>query len=230
MSSTLYTFRRCPYAMRARLALKISGQNPQVREIVLRNKPQAMLAASPKGTVPVLVTQSEAVVDESFDIMLWALKRHDPDGWLDVLDGANAQEARELIKVNDTEFKAALDRYKYPNRFEEEEDGDCDAISLRNRDLVQGHFSALNARLAKHKGAALFGPFSIADAAILPFIRQAAHVDRDWFDELDMPYLHQWLSAFLSGSLFASVMVKLEPWQEGDAPLYFQEVFTKEHL
>ena len=112
----LYSFRRCPYAMRARTALIVSGTAFELREVVLRDKPASLLAASPKGSVPVLVLPDGNVIDESWDIMLWALRQHDPEGWLGV-DGSHVQAALPWVTENDTSFKRDLDRYKYPGRF-----------------------------------------------------------------------------------------------------------------
>ncbi len=199
----LYSFRRCPYAMRARLALAVSGTRCQLREVKLRAKPPAMLAASPKGTVPVLVLPDGAVIDESLDIMRWALARHDPEQWLTRDDPA-------LIAANDTAFKQALDRYKYPDRHA------ADPLAHRAEGLAFLH--DLDARLASH--GQLCGPArGLTDAALFPFVRQFAAVDRTWFDARPLPHLHGWLSAHLASDLFAAIMLRLEPWQDGDAPV-----------
>jgi glutathione S-transferase len=158
----LYSFRRCPYAMRARLALAVSGIRCDLREVRLSAKPEAMLAASPKGTVPVLVLADGTVIDESLDIMRWALVQRDPEGWLDRDDAT-------LIAANDGPFKHALDRTKYPERH------GVDAVVHRAQGLV--FLREIDARLA---GAGqLCGPArGFADAAIMPFIRQFAAIDR----------------------------------------------------
>lgn len=201
----LYSFRRCPYAMRARLALLVSGTRCQLREVVLRAKPPALLAASPKGTVPVLVTQDGEVIAESIDIMRWALARHDPEGWL-------TRDDAELIAANDGGFKRDLDGYKYPERHS----GDA----LAHRSSALGFLRTLDTRLAGH--TQLCGPVrGITDAAIMPFVRQFAAVDRDWFDAQPLPHLQAWLEGHLASPLFAAAMVRLAPWSEGDPPVIF---------
>lgn len=189
-----------------------SRANPRVREIILRDKPEEMLKANPKGTVPVLVLASGHVIAESYDIMLHALTLNDPEEWLSVFTGVDEALARSLIKENDTLFKGGLDRYKYPSRFEEE--GDEQSLRQKGQDIVTAQFSKLNEQLAATKGQALFTRFSIADAAILPFIRQAAHVDKEYFYNLPFPYLQKWLDDFLKSKLFLSVMPKLKIWKE----------------
>lgn len=198
----LYSFRRCPYAMRARAAVLASGVCCEVREIVLRDKPAALLTASPKGTVPVLVT-ADGVIDESLDIMRWALERNDPDGWLSRDDGG-------LIARNDGAFKHHLDRYKYPERH------DGDAVAHRGAGLTI--LADLDARLA---GAANLCDASVglADMAILPFVRQFAAVDRAWFDVQPLSHLRAWLDRYVASPLFERVMTKRAVWREGDMPV-----------
>ncbi len=197
----LYSFRRCPYAIRARLALAVSGIAVEHREVKLRDKPAAMLAASPKGTVPVLVLPDGAVIDESLDIMRWALARSDPEEWLSGDDPA-------LIATNDGAFKHHLDRYKYPDRYP------ADGVDHRAAALAILH--GLEARLGEH--AYLSGArFGLTDAAILPFVRQFAAVDREWFDVQDLARVQGWLEAGLGSALFARVMVVREPWRGGAA-------------
>jgi glutathione S-transferase len=195
----LYSFRRCPYAMRARLALAVSGIDCEVREVKLRAKPAAMLAASPKGTVPLLVLPNDEVIDESIDIMRWALAVNDPEGWL-------AGDDRALIAANDGPFKAHLDRYKYPERFV------ADGIDHRAAGVAM--LDALEARLVR--SAYLCGERrALTDAAIMPFVRQFAAVDREWFDGLPLPGVQRWLDAWLGSELFEAVMVRREVWVEG---------------
>ncbi len=211
----LYSFRRCPYAMRARLALFVSGQPCQLREVVLRNKPQALLDASPKATVPVLVLPDGVVIDESLDIMLWALQRHDPEQWL-APEAGTVEDMLALIRENDGPFKANLDRYKYPNRYDLES-GDL------HRDQALEWLCGLDERLAQTEW--LFGATpALADRAIAPFVRQFANTDRDWFDKQDWPNLKKWLERFLSGSLFASIMNKYPAWEPGqDVTVFGQQ-------
>lgn len=201
----LYSFRRCPYAMRARLALAVSGTRCELREIKLSAKPQALLAASPKGTVPVLILPDGEVIDESLDIMRWALVNRDPEGWL-------ARDDAALIAANDGPFKHDLDRYKYPERH------GADAFVHRARGLAFMH--ELDNRLAD--AGQLCGPArGLADAAIMPFVRQFAAVDREWFDTQPLPHLKAWLANHLASDLFAAIMVRTSPWSPGDPPIVF---------
>jgi len=203
----LYSFRRCPYAMRARLALSVSGQAHELREVVLRNKPADLLAASPKGTVPVLVLPGDEVIAESLDIMRWALQQRDPQGWL----SADRATMDELIAANDVPFKHNLDRYKYPNRHADESGGDTAGFALKHRTEAAHWLAQLDSRL---DGGWLLGTqASLADMAILPFVRQFAHTDADWFAAQPWPRLQGWLAAFEGSSLYASVMDKQSPWQ-----------------
>ncbi len=204
----LYSFRRCPYAMRARLALQAAGQAVEHREIALKNKPAEMLHASPKGTVPVLVLADGCVLDESLYIMRWALGRNDPQGWLGN-DDTSRQDAWTLIAQNDGEFKFHLDRYKYPHRY-----GLAEGVA--HRELARGFLNLLQARLAIHSylGGARFG---LADAAIAPFVRQFAHTDPTWFAAQAWSHLAQWLQDFEASAAFAHVMEKHPVWPGGTA-------------
>ena len=190
---TLYTFRRCPYAIRARLAIAVGGVVVTHHEVELRNKPTAMLAISPKATVPVLQLANGAVIDESLDIMRWALRQNDPENWL-----VDDERHAALIEQNDTSFKRNLDHYKYPNRFPE--------MPVENyRAACEIFLDILNARLAT--SAFLLGDkFSFADAAVVPFIRQFAHVDKDWFYQSRHHHAIKWLQQILASALFVEVM------------------------
>ncbi|WP_374406693.1 glutathione S-transferase [Pelagerythrobacter sp.] len=201
----LYSFRRCPYAIRARLALTVSAKRCELREVKLSAKPDAMLAASPKGTVPVLVLPDGEVIDESLDIMQWALGANDPEGWLRRNDAA-------LIGRNDTSFKHDLDRYKYPDRY----DGD----PTTHRAAGAAFLHELEARLA-HAGQLCGQDRGFADAAIMPFVRQFAAVDNEWFAAQPLPNLQAWLAGHLASALFETVMVRSKPWQPGDEPVVF---------
>ena len=192
----LYSFRRCPYAMRARMGLVCAGVQCHVHEVVLRDKPPHMLAISPKGTVPVLQVTKDSVIDESLDIMRWALSQNDPEGLLQ----CDMREALALVNDNDGEFKRALDRYKYPNRYPEE---DCTGARRQGGLFLQ----KLETRLKENKNL-LSDWQTLADIAIFPFIRQFANVDRAWFDACDLPYLQKWLAAKLEGALFSQIMQK----------------------
>ena len=204
----LYSFRRCPYAMRARMAIVASGQRCELREVVLRDKPPELLAASPKGTVPVLVDTHGVVIDQSLDIMLWALRRNDPDKWLRPTHGT-LEDMLALIAECDGTFKRHLDGYKYPERQPEAE---RDAATHRAQGAV--FLEALDARMQSSR--CLFGDLpSLADIAIAPFVRQFAQVDSAWFDAQPWPRLHEWLSARLNAPVFARVMDKHPPWRAG---------------
>jgi len=211
----LYSFRRCPYAMRARLALAVSGQRYELREVVLSSKPPEMLAASPKGTVPVLVLPAGEVIEQSLDIMLWALQRHDPQHWLAPEHGT-LQDMQVLIGTNDGAFKRNLDRYKYPNRYldeaAEETAGDSAAFATAHRTAGGGWLGQLERMLEQHGW--LFGAqASLADMALLPFVRQFAHTDAAWFAAQPWPRLQVWLAGFEASSLYQGVMEKHAPWR-----------------
>lgn len=204
----LYSFRRCPYAMRARLALAVSETECVLREVALSDKPAALLAASSKGTVPVLVLADGAVLEESLDIMRWALARNDPAGWLD----ADAGETQALIATNDGAFKHHLDRYKYADR--------CGEDAHLHRSAGLAILRELDGRLAG--GTNLCGDaMSLGDAALLPFVRQFAQVDRAWFDAQPLPRLQRWLERHLASPLFARIGTRVKPWTEGDPPIHF---------
>jgi glutathione S-transferase len=210
----LYSFRRCPYAMRARMAIAASGQRCELREVVLRDKPAELLAASPKGTVPVLVDPHGIVIDQSLEIMLWALARHDPEGWLCPTRGA-LEDMLALIAECDGAFKRHLDGYKYPGRQPEAE---RDAAMHREQGGV--FLKALDARLQSSR--CLFGDNpALADVAIAPFVRQFAQVDATWFDAQAWPRLHEWLSARLKAPVFARIMEKHPPWRAGQPGIRF---------
>ncbi|WP_255539564.1 glutathione S-transferase [Polynucleobacter sp. JS-Safj-400b-B2] len=196
----MYSYRRCPYAMRARMALKYAGIEVEHREIELRNKPQAMLLASAKGTVPVLCLD-DAVLDQSLDIMHWAIEQSDPDGWKDVDDVI----AQAWIEKNDGQFKTLLDQYKYPNRFPELDpevvlDEALERMLLPMEGSLQGSQYLTGNRL------------SWVDIAIFPFIRQFSMVDAKQFERLPLPATKRWLAQQLESELFNAVMQKYPVW------------------
>ena len=205
---TLYSFRRCPYAMRARLALAVSGSQVVLREVALRDKPNALVAASSKATVPVLVLADGTVIDESLEIMSWALTCSDPQAWL----GHDQAEIYDQIAACDGPFKAALDRCKYPERFPVAEGDEAWTTAQR---LLQcweqrlGHAHLCGSRR------------SLADAAIFPFVRQFAAISHERWAALPLPRLQAWLRVWLASDLFAAVMEKHQPWREGDVPVRF---------
>ena len=188
--------------MRARLALAMSSIGYDLREVSLKNKPAEMLAASPKGTVPVLVLPGGQVIDESLDIMRWALAQSDPDGWLSpALD-----DMLPLVADNDGKFKHALDRYKYPNRYPLESDSDEKAFALAQRLEAANWLAKLEIRLSQ--GWLCGAQLSLADMAILPFVRQFAHTDAAWFAAQPWPQLQAWLTNFEASAMFKNVMAK----------------------
>lgn len=208
----LYSFRRCPYAMRARLSIHYSGIAVELREVVLRNKPASMLDYSPKGEVPVLVLPDGTVLEESLDIIRWALSNYDPEHWQPE-EQALRHQAMLLIEENDASFKHNLDRYKYPERYPDEQGPDYRAEGERFLQKLEQRLSQHRYLLGEHLG--------IADIAILPFIRQFAHTDKDWFDQTPYPRLQQWLNDFLESELFINVMKKYPAWQPDDAVTIF---------
>ena len=210
----LYSFRRCPYAMRARMAIAAAGVECRLREVVLRDKPTEMLEASPKGTVPVIVELDGTVIEESLDVMAWALGQNDAEGWLAPELGTRA-EMDALVAECDGPFKRALDRYKYPNRYEDE-----GIIREDQRALGLAFLERLNTQLEDRPQ--LFGAkVSYADIAIFPFIRQFANTDRTWFDALDLPNLQAWLESHLESTRFKEIMPKFAQWKTGDVEPVF---------
>jgi len=202
-----YSFRRCPYAIRARLALRASGIQVALREVVLADKPAALRLISPKATVPVLVVSQQQVIDESLEIMYWALRQHDPQGWLSG-DAALIAECDRLIAFNDTQFKPQLDRYKYADRFPQQSmevyraEGEVFLTQLEAKLAVTSYL------LGDHP--------TLADMAIVPFIRQFSSVDSDWFAQCPYPALQAWLNKLLHAPLFISVMTKYHKWNAMD--------------
>ncbi len=212
----LYSFRRCPYAMRARMALYVSGQTCELREVVLRHKPVEMIELSPKATVPVLQLESGNVLEQSLDIMLWTLGNNDPEHWFEPELGT-LDDMLALIEEADGDFKENLDRYKYAYRYE-------DADPAHHRNEGEKFLSVINDRLADKEY--LFGNKpALADYAIAPFIRQFANTDRDWFDAAPYPHLRKWLENFLITEPFTEVMSKYPAWTTGDDVTLFGDHF-----
>ncbi len=198
----LYSYRRCPYAMRARIALKYSDIDVEHREIELRNKPQSMLLASPKGTVPVLCI-GDRVLDQSVDIMRWAIDQSDPAGWGNVDDAM----AQAWIQKNDGPFKVLLDQYKYPNRFPE-----LDQVAVLKEAL---QITLLPMEQSLQATQYLMGDqMTWVDVAIFPFIRQFSMVDLKGFDDLPIPAVKKWLAQHIESELFHSVMHKYPVWRD----------------
>ncbi|MBT5403216.1 MAG: glutathione S-transferase [Crocinitomicaceae bacterium] len=207
----LYSFRRCPYAIRGRIALAAANIKCELREVVLSDKPAEMLAISAKGTVPVLQLDDGQVIDESLDVMHWALQQSDPEHWLNV----NEDETQLLIKCNDGEFKQNLDRYKYFNRYPEHS-------QEYYRKQAEAFLLNLEEHLQVNNGSGLVAnKLSLADIAIFPFIRQFSRVDYDWF--LNSPYheTKQWLSHIEESQRFQNVMKKYLTWTNTNKIEYF---------
>ena len=208
----LYSFRRCPYAIRARMAIAYAGIYVELREISLRNKPEASLAVSLKGTVPVLALPDQSVVDESLDVMLWSLRQNDPDGWVDS-DGSISSEAHELTDMNDSQFKVFLDRYKYSVRFPE-----------HPPESYRGHAEKFLGILESRLDGSPYlvgNRVSLADVAVFLFIRQFAKVDLSWFQASSYTALNAWLGKFEQGVLFKDLMKKYKPWNYGEVGVPF---------
>ena len=214
----LYSFRRCPYAMRARLGILFAELQVEMREITLKNKPPQMLVISPKGTVPVLQLLDGTVIQESREIMTWALAQQDSQGLLnaEVLHQANA-----LIDKNDNEFKYWLDRYKYADRHIE-----MSPTEYRQQGEV---FLQLLEELLTKNSYLLGESITIADIGIMPFVRQFAHVNRDVFYSLPYINLQRWLQNWLQHPLFLQTMTKFQPWQENDDVVVFPTAFINHH-
>tara|TARA_B110000444_G_scaffold242764_1_gene260426 strand:+ start:58 stop:696 length:639 start_codon:yes stop_codon:yes gene_type:complete len=209
----LYSFRRCPYAIRTRMTLCYSAIKVELREVALKNKPELMMQLSTKGTVPVLQLDSQEVLTESREIIAWALQQADTNDWLYRDHPNQQQEILSLVDDNDYEFKAWLDRYKYSDR---------NPIYSRVCSREQGltFLAKLNYKLGKNPF--LFGEtICWADIAIFPFVRQFAFVDKYWFDKQNLDFLQAWLNSHLHSDLFLSVMGKYSAWKVGDKPIIF---------
>jgi len=211
MNNILYSFRRCPFAIRARLAISYAQQQLMLREVDLKAKPQQMLALSPQGTVPVLQLGNSEVLDESLDIMVWALEANDPDGWLQ----GNLTEMLSLIDKNDFEFKGWLDKYKYADRYPS-------YPACYYRTMAEEFLMILENRL-NSSCYLLSEKISLADMAIFPFIRQFAAVDKDYFQQSPYPCLKIWLNNFNDSALFKSVMNSYPIWLESTTEITFPE-------
>lgn len=212
MYPVLYSFRRCPYAMRARLALLYSGVTVELREVELKDKPEHMLSLSKNATVPILLLPDGSVIEESWDIMIWAVRQNDPDRWLGI-DESYLVESEMLIEMNDYSFKTDLDHYKYADRYPEYP---AEYYRAQGEEYLQDIEQILNQ--SKYLLGASPG---IADIAIFPFIRQFAFVDKPWFDTAPYPRLQIWLRGLLDTPLFESSMLKFPLWQPGDQPVLF---------
>jgi len=211
----LYSFRRCPYAMRARLAILSSGVVCEIREVLLSDKPPEMIKISSKGTVPVLEVRDGKVIDESLDIMMWAFQKNDPDNILN--DYSDCKEQSDgLIETIDGPFKYHLDRYKYASQFDESD-------PIKHRDMALDLLGVINSKI--NDNFFLFGnQFSFSDMALLPFVRQFRIADPNWFDN-DMPFkkIKNWLKKFLDSDSFSKIMIKYPQWRNGGESILFPD-------
>lgn len=229
----LYSYRRCPYAMRARMAIFIADIAVEQREIVFWDKPQAMLQASPKGTVPVLVLPNNTVVDESRDILFWAFKHANKNtdknaiyqAWLFAENSPERQTLIAWIDRCDNDFKVHLDHYKYADRFPEFTQDDYRERGCRFLNEIESSLSKTQQENNQITGSvALIGKqWSAADIAIFPFVRQFVHVDKSWFEQAPYPYLKAWLHALLNAPFFKGVMKNRPVWQESHNALWVNE-------
>ena len=209
----LYSFRRCPYAIRTRMALLYCGVSVELREVILKSKPESMLLYSPKGTVPVLVLEDGRVIDESVDIVNWALSIRDPLQLKCALSRAELDELKCLQEANDFVFKPHLDRYKYADRHPE-------GSALEYRNNCQDFIESLESRL--ERTSFLMGEYkTVADILLLPFVRQFAHVDKKWFDTTEYFHVRRWLSDEIESSVFSKVMKKYPPWNPEQQQIIF---------
>ena len=207
----LYSFRRCPYAMRARMALYKANIKCEHREVVLKEKPESMLLLSEKGTVPVLLTTDNKVIEQSNDVMHWALNQNDPDNWLD----EDAAQSQYLIDFNDNEFKHFLDRYKYYVGYPEHS-------QEYYRENAESFLQVIEKKLAENNNVALLGDrITFVDIAIFPFIRQFARVDLDWFQSCPYKSVIKWLGNLEESDLFKNCMKKYTQWLPEHEPVYF---------
>ena len=193
----LYSFRRCPYAMRARMSIVRAQFQVELREVILRDRPEHMMEISPKGTVPVLLLADGTVIEESLEIM-----QH-------VLDWTLSEEEQHWVSRNDDEFKFHLDRYKYPNRYE-------DIDEVEQRTAASSYLMDLDGRLASEPGISE----ALSDA-LFPFVRQFANHDRDWFDVQPWSHVLEWLAKNLESEAFKVCMKKHKQWVAGDTATTF---------
>jgi len=207
----LYSFRRCPYCMRAHMALKNAGIKIELREVELKNMPQQLLDLSPDATVPVLLLSDGEVMTESWDIVKWALSQHDPENWSGN-DNEYFLDAEILIETNDYSFKLDLDHYKYADRHPEQ-------TQEQYRIACETFIEELEDMLSD-KRYLLADKISLADIGVFPFVRQFSLVDKDWFEQSDYPAVRNWLQQLIDTDLFQHVFQKHELWQANDSVIY----------
>ena len=233
---TLYSLRNCPYAMRARLAIYKSKTQVILRDVVLSNKPEEMLIASPKGTVPILVLSKftldkgiednkSLVIEESLELMLWALSQNDPNDLL--LGGINSKydllpDMVEFITIFDTEFKVCLENYKCAKRYHESNLEEC-------RKACEVYIADLEHQLNRH--SFLFDEQeSLVDIALLPFMRQFARIERQWYLQSAYPKLREWLNRYLQSPMFTKVMAKYPLWLDERKDIFFCKLRKDKYL
>lgn len=215
----LYSLRQCPYAIRARMGLLLSQQSVILRDVNLKNKPTEMIAASAKATVPILVLNNANVIDQSLDIMLWALNKNDPENLLYSNQTNMLAEMLELINHNDQEFVESLKKYKAACRYH-----DIEKDIYRRH--CEKHIHHLEQRLNQHKYIMGDTP-SLVDYAILPFIRQFSRVERQWYLQAPYPLLQRWLTTQYEQPIFTKAMAKYSPWVKNDTPVLFGHIQNK---
>ncbi|WOT04124.1 glutathione S-transferase [Shewanella youngdeokensis] len=209
----LYSLRNCPYAIRARLAIYASGQQVQLRDIVLSNKPADMLRASPKGTVPVLLTTDDVVIDQSLAIMRWAFCQSDPNDYLNKAQPMAVDKMLAVIALFDNEFKGYLEKYRSSKRYHE-------PSLVDDRRQCERYLTDLEQRLSLHRYLMSDKP-SLVDLALMPYIRQFARVERQWYLQSPYPRLRQWLDGYLQSRMFSKVMAQHPLWQDNAKVVIF---------
>ena len=207
----LYSFRRCPYCMRAHMALKQAGIKVELREVSLNDMPEEALAVSPAETVPVLVLADGTAIDESWEIVKWALAQNDPDDWLGK-DNSLLLDTEMLIETNDFSFKEDLDHYKYSDRYPEHSE-------KHYRQACEEYIEELEEMLIEYPYL-LAEQLSAADIGVFPFVRQFSLVDADWFQQAPYPNVQRWLKSLINSALFKNVFQKHELWKKGDVAIY----------
>lgn len=214
----LYSLQHCPYAMRARLGLLLADQQVLLRAIVMKSKPEEMLAVSPKGTVPVLILPDETVIDESLDIMIWALQQNDPEDLLHKDSPDDLPTTIDLIRRNDKEFKPQLEIYKKAKRFRLEN-------VIEERQKCEVFIAGLEQKLATNQFFIGQKP-GLIDYALLPFVRQFSRVHRSWFLQAPYPYLRTWLESHMQSRLYGKAMAKFPLWLDGHEECLFGKTKT----
>jgi glutathione S-transferase len=228
MLPILYSLQHCPYAMRARLGLLVARQQVMLRAVTTKNKPAEMLTLSPKGTIPVLILPDSTVIDESLDIMLWALQENDPQDLLHKDQPDNLATMLELIRRNDQDFKPQLESYKKAKRFhlenEIEERQKCEVFIDELEQCLASNQSADGSKTETGGSYFIGQKPSLIDYALLPFVRQFSRVHRAWFVSAPYPNLRAWLDGHLQSRLYAKAMAKYPLWLDNYEETVFGEV------